>query len=236
MEQQDKKTLIKAMIFPILFVLILLVVEIIITVANLDPSDFGIKPLSANGLLGILSAPLIHSGFKHLISNCVPLLILGTGLFYFYKDIAYKVFFASYFLVGILIWLMARGPAAHIGASGIVYSLIAFHLVSALLRRRKDLAAYSLIVIFLYGSFIWGFFPEFFPDTNISWQGHLSGVMVGMILGFYFKDKGPQHETYIWEEDEDKDNENDISISDAKPDTKSDTKPVDDADRRDSIL
>jgi hypothetical protein len=80
----------------------------------------------------------------------------------------------------------------HIGSSGVVYALAAYHLTGALVRRRYDLAAFALIVVFFYGSMIWGFFPDFFPERNISWESHLMGAVTGIILALLFRHEGPE--------------------------------------------
>ena len=109
-------------------------------------------------------------------------------------------------MTGFWVWCGAR-EAWHIGASGIVYGLAAFLIISGTLRRIPDLAAVSLIVIFLYGSMIWGIFP-FIPD--VSWESHLSGGIAGLILSFVFRKDGPQPKLYDLpdDEDENKDEEN----------------------------
>ena len=195
------------MIYPTIFILLIWIIWIIDTVYGLNLTQYGIEPLKSKGLIGIITAPLLHVDLMHLISNSIPLFILGTGLFYFYKDCAFRVFFLSYVLTGLWTWFMARGTGIHVGASGIVNALITFHLTSAFIRKRRDLEAYSLIIILLYGGFIWGFFPEFYPTRHISWQSHLAGAIAGVVVAFYFKDKGPQRKEWDWGEDEDENGE-----------------------------
>ncbi len=126
---------------------------------------------------------MIHANTEHLFSNTLPLLILGTMLFYFYNKTAFRVFIILYFGTGIWVWLGAR-PAYHIGSSGIVYGLSSFIFTSGALIRSIRLMAVSLLVVFLYGSLIWGLFPI---DWKISWESHLSGFIIGIFLAFYFK-------------------------------------------------
>jgi membrane associated rhomboid family serine protease len=142
------------------------------------------------------------------MSNSVPLLVLGWGLFYYYRSIAFKVLIFSWLFSGFWVWVFAR-ESYHIGASTIVYALAAFHIVSALIRRRKNLLAFMMLVFFLYGSMIWGLFPEFFPHKNISWEGHLMGSLAGIVLAVFYRREGPQREKYDWEEEEDEDENED---------------------------
>lgn len=157
---------------------------------RVEISDFkvlGVVPRTQKGLLGIIFSPFIHGSWKHLISNTFPFLILGTALFMFYKELAFKVLFWIYIGGGLWLWSFGR-HANHIGASGVVYGLFAFLAFSGMVRQHKPLIALSLLVIFVYGSMIWGVFPL---DVKISWEGHLSGLAWGVLLSFFFKHKGP---------------------------------------------
>jgi membrane associated rhomboid family serine protease len=118
-------------------------------------------------------------------------------LFYFYRKIAFKVLLYGTFLSGLLTWVIAR-DAYHIGASGIIYLLFSFILFSGLIRKYYRLIAVSLIVIFLYGSMIWYILPT---KEEISWEGHLSGFIVGLLFVFIYKNHGPQPLQYDWEDE-----------------------------------
>ncbi|MFC2151437.1 rhomboid family intramembrane serine protease [Bacteroidota bacterium] len=204
--KEEKKRFFYSLIFPLLFLIVIWTVKTSEILLNLNFAFFGIFPLKAKGLIGILTAPLIHSDFEHLIANSVPILILGTGLFYFYNKVAYKVFFLSYLIANIWIWFGAR-QAYHIGASGLVYSFASFLFVSGVIRKSIKLMAISLLVIFLYGSMIWGVLPI---QPHISWESHLMGAIAGLVLAFYYRDQGPRRKMYSWElEDEDEDDEED---------------------------
>jgi len=164
-----------------------------------DFTFLGIYPLSLKGLPGILFSPFIHGDFKHLYSNTIPLLFLGTALFYFYSEPALKIWFWNYFLTGFLVWLSGR-DAWHIGSSGLVYGLTAFLFFSGIIRRYYRLAALSLLVVFLYGSLVWGMFPGFYMD--ISWESHMMGFVSGIILAIWYRKEGPQAPVYTWLEEE----------------------------------
>ncbi|MCD4746447.1 MAG: rhomboid family intramembrane serine protease [Bacteroidales bacterium] len=206
----EKRKLLHSLIFPVLFLLLTWLVKIVEVVFNIDFSKFGIYPLSVHGLTGIITSPLIHADFKHLFANSVPILVLSASLFYFYKKIAYKIFFLIYLLTGIWVWFGAR-EAYHIGASGLVYGLASFLFFSGIIRRDTKLMAITLLVAFLYGSMVWGVFPDFFPKRNISWESHLMGLIAGLILSIYYRKFGPQRKKYEWEDEEDKENMNILS-------------------------
>jgi len=203
----EKNRLFYSLFFPTVFLLIIWAVKLAEYLLDISFVEYGLWPRTAEGAIGIITAPLIHGDFNHLFANSVPLFVLGASLFYFYRSIALRVFFLIYFFANIWVWGMGR-EAYHIGASGIVYGLASFLFVSGLIRKEPRLMAISMFVAFLYGSFIWGIFPELFPEKNISWEGHLMGLLAGIIFAIYFRKKGPQKRRYSWEfEDEDDDDD-----------------------------
>ena len=160
-------------------------------------NSFGIFPRSLSGLRGILFSPFIHGDIKHLYHNSAPLFVLLFSLFYFYRGIAWKVFLYGTLLTGILTWIIAR-KSYHIGASGIIYFLFSFIFLSGILRKNYRLVAVSLVMIFLYGSMVWYVLPV---KESISWEGHLSGFVVGIIFAVFYRGVGPQKFQYDWEQD-----------------------------------
>ncbi|MCB2196861.1 MAG: rhomboid family intramembrane serine protease [Bacteroidetes bacterium] len=196
--KEERKRFYLSMVFPLLFLLILWIIKISEVLLGTSFVFLGIYPLKAKGLIGILTAPLIHSDFGHLMANSVPLFILGTGVFYFYNKIAIKVFLLSYLLTNFWIWFGAR-QAYHIGASGLVYSFAAFLFFSGVIRKNIKLMAISLLVVFLYGSMIWGVLPW---QPHISWESHLMGAIAGIVLAFYYRNEGPKRKRYSWELEE----------------------------------
>lgn len=197
-EKLEKKKFYYSLIFPSLFVMVIWIVKLSEILLDTSFSRYGIFPLETDGLIGILTGPLIHGDLGHLMTNTLPLLILGVGLFYFYDTIALKVFLIIYFLSGIMLWLGGR-EAYHIGASGVIYGLAAFHFFSGIIRKHPRLMALSLLVVFLYGGMIWGVLPL---DAQTSWEGHLFGAMTGVAMSFYYKNRGPQRKKYDWEIEE----------------------------------
>ncbi|MFK5879040.1 MAG: rhomboid family intramembrane serine protease [Flavobacteriaceae bacterium] len=151
-------------------------------------TKYGIYPQTIKGLRGIICSPFIHSGTSHLFNNSVPLAVLLTALYFFYRKLASKILFYGFFLTGTLTWSFAR-ESYHIGASGIVYMLFSFIFFSGVLRKHYRLLAVSMIVVFLYGSMVWYVFPI---KEGISWEGHSSGFIVGFLLAIIYRKKGPQ--------------------------------------------
>jgi membrane associated rhomboid family serine protease len=160
-------------------------------------TEYGVLPRTWSGLKGVITSPFIHGDMKHLISNSLPLLVLLSGLFYFYKAMAYRVFAGIFFLGGIWLWIGGR-ESYHIGASGLVYGLTTFLFLSGVVRREARLMALSLLVVFLYGGMVWGVFPLF---KGISWEAHLFGAFAGILFAIVYRKEGPQRKIYEWEKE-----------------------------------
>ncbi len=205
-----RKKLLLSMIIPGIFVFFMWLIKIIEILFNLDLSQLGIYPLSVRGLPGIVFSPFIHADFNHLFSNSLPLFCLSVALFYFYSEVALKVFIWTFFLTGFLVWVAGR-EAWHIGASGLVYGLASFLFFSGIIRRYFRLIALSLLIVFLYGSMVWGLFPGIYK--NVSWESHMLGFFSGVVLAIWFRKEGPQRPVYEWME-EDEDNEDETEESD----------------------
>lgn len=200
----ETRRVIHSLIFPVFFQLVIWSVWIVARVLSASLVKLGIYPRHVSGIKGVLFAPLIHGDLSHLTSNALPLFLLMVALFYFYRTIAYRVFFISWLAVGILVWFAGR-DAYHIGASGIIYALAAFLFFSGIIRNHIPLMAISLLVAFLYGSMVWGMFPMI---PKISWESHMLGAVVGIFLAVIYHKRGPQPPPPFWEE-EDEDVEED---------------------------
>lgn len=184
--------------FPILFVLLIWIVYWVEVKFGVNFNSYGIYPRKLVGLRGILFSPFIHGSLKHLFNNSIPLFVLSTALFYFYRNIRWKVMLYGILLTGILTWIIGR-PALHIGASGVVYMLVAFLFFKGIFSKQYQLTAISLIVVFLYGGLLWYVFPV---DPEISWEGHLSGFFVGFLFAFIFKGNPIENKKYDWQRED----------------------------------
>lgn len=153
---------------------------------QIDLGFLGIKPRSVSGLLGIITAPMVHGSYMHLISNTFPLLFLGTLLFFFYDRIGAIVFFRCYLFTNILVWIFSPRVSYHIGASGLIYGLASFLIFFGLMRQDFISLLISIGVIIAYGGIFYGVLPM---DPRVSWESHLAGVIVGGITAFNLADK-----------------------------------------------
>ena len=177
-------------------------------ILNLNMDRLGILPRHLSGLIGIVTGPFIHAGFSHIISNTIPLVILGWIIFFFYPKSAYRSFALIYLLTDSLVWLFAR-EVYHIGASGIVYGFVSFLFFSGIFRRDNKSVALALLVTFLYGGIVWGVLPG---QKGISWESHLFGAIAGVFAAFVFRKIDPPKK-YDWEDEEDDFNVDELEVS-----------------------
>lgn len=188
----------------VIIVAVLWVFFLIDDIFGLSWNNYGLIPRNISGLLGIFTMPFLHGDISHLFSNSVPLLVLLFSIFYFFPKKAMLILLMTYFTAGILTWIIGTS-GTHIGASGVVYALAFFLVTISIIKQEVKLMAYSLVIIFLYGSIIWGFFPQLFPDKHISWEGHLAGAITGIILAVFYRKEGPVKKVYFEDESDDDD-------------------------------
>lgn len=205
MSSTEKKIAKHSFLLPLLFIALLWLIAIIDYSLDLNLNFLGVYPRTAKGLVGIITMPLVHSGFEHLFANTIPLLVMGAGIIYFYRSLGYKVISLIWLISGICVWIGGRA-SYHIGASGIVYGLAAFLFLSGIIRRYPRLAAISLVIVFLYGGMIWGILPIW---PAISWEGHLFGGLSGVACALIFRNEGPKRPVYSWEIDDEDAEESD---------------------------
>jgi len=186
---------------------ILFAIKLFETLEHVDFIHWGVRPRSVEGVLGILTGPLVHGDWAHLWSNLTSFMALGVALLYFYKDLAYRVMIAVYLFSGAFVWMFGR-ESWHIGASGVVYGLATFLFFSGIIRQYIPLMAISLIVAFMYGSMIWGIFPLSI-HLPYSWEAHLGGTIGGLAVALALRKHGPQKPLVKWEDEDIENSEDD---------------------------
>jgi membrane associated rhomboid family serine protease len=181
--------------YPLLFVLLIWIVFWFEIRFGFDFNYLGVQPRNLEGLRGILLSPFIHSDIEHLFHNTLPLFILSMALFYFYRNISWQILLFGLLLTGLFTWIIGR-PANHIGASGMIYLLSSFLFFIGIFSKHFRLMALSFIVVFMYGGLLWFVMPV---DPKISWEGHLGGLLVGLLFAFMYKQKITNKPKYDWE-------------------------------------
>jgi membrane associated rhomboid family serine protease len=194
----ERQKVLYSVILSGLLVFILWIIKLLEWNLSTDFRFLANLPRHLSHLHGIITEPFVHGDFNHLISNSVPLFLLLSATLYFYRNIAFKVVAWIWLFTGLGVWLFAR-ENYHIGASGIVYGLAAFHAFSGILRRDMRLMAISLLVVFLYGGMIWGVFPIF---HKMSWESHLMGSLSGVFVAVAYRNLGPQKTEYFFDDDD----------------------------------
>jgi membrane associated rhomboid family serine protease len=184
----EYKRFILSLIPPAIILFFIWLVFVYQVADGIDLYYFGIFPRRLSGLIGIITCPFVHANFNHLINNTVPFFFLLTAIFYFYQNVAWRVILYSWLVTGILVWILAR-PSYHVGVSGQIYCFASFVFFSGIVRKNINLLAISLLVIFVYGSMVWGIFP-YQPD--MSFESHLMGFLVGAVLAVNYRHEGPQ--------------------------------------------
>jgi membrane associated rhomboid family serine protease len=205
----EQKLDIAKVVTPIIFPLALWVIHLLTLLFNENLSKLGLLPRNLPGLLGIFTSPLVHADFSHLISNTIPLIVLGWIIFNFYPKVSYILFIFIYLVTGLLVWIFAR-QVYHIGASGIVYGFVSFLFFSGIFRRDNKSIALALVIVFLYGGLVWGMIPGW---EGVSWESHLFGAITGLIAAYMFRKIDPPKKKYDWEDEPDDFDVNELEVS-----------------------
>jgi membrane associated rhomboid family serine protease len=189
-------------------VLLLWLIAAVQALGGLDWTGLGVFPRDWRGLIGIFTAPLVHGSWSHLLANSPPLLVLGIAALYGFPRATRRALPVIWLASGSGVWLLAR-ESFHIGASGLTHGLMFFTVVIGLMRRDALSVAIALIVLFLYGSMVWGVLPQ---RPGISFEYHLFGAVSGTLCGLLLarSDPLPAYQRYSWEDEEDE--------SDGEPD------------------
>ena len=176
--------------------------------------NLGVYPRSQSGLLGVVTAPLIHGSWEHIIGNTLPLVLLGSLLIYGYPRSRFWALAGIWLLSGAGVWLFARS-SYHFGASGLTHGMFFYLFVGGILRRDRRSAALLMVAFYLYGGMLLTILPN---DPGVSFESHFFGATSGAILAYAFRnwDPKPMGERYAWERhpEDDGDVEEDPIIGD----------------------
>ncbi len=180
--EEDRLRLKRAFYGSVALVVVLLL--IFIAQSYFDWRAFAVYPRSASGLLGILTAPLLHGSWEHLAANSVAILVLGTLAGSVYPRATARALPLTWLGSGIGAWWWGYPGTFHLGASGLTHGLMFLVFVLGVLKRDKPAMAAGLIAIFFYGSMLLTILSR---EPGVSWQSHLGGSIAGLLAAFLFR-------------------------------------------------
>ncbi|WP_016909172.1 rhomboid family intramembrane serine protease [Streptomyces xiaopingdaonensis] len=174
---------------------LLWVLEIVDQATGNALDTFGIEPRKTDELVDIVPAAFMHFGFDHLVANTLPLAVLG-----FLAAVRGPGRFVAVALITIVIsgfgvWLIAPPGSNTAGASGLIFGLFGFLLVRGFVDRRITDVAIGAVVAVFYGSILWGVLPT---ESGVSWQGHLFGLVGGVVAAFVTAPARPEGVKPAW--------------------------------------
>ena len=171
------------------FVLLLYAIEILNTLMlhSLN-GTFGLRPRTPDGLLDILTFPLLHANLAHLLSNTLPLIIFGFLVFLSGARVFATALASSWLGSGVVVWLIG-GFNITVGASGLVFGLFAFLLVRGFFNRHWGQILLSVVLFLAYGGILFGVLPT--VAGYVSWQAHLGGAIGGVVAALLLSRRRP---------------------------------------------
>jgi membrane associated rhomboid family serine protease len=169
------------------FVALLFAIEVfnMLTLHALNRT-FGLRPRSADGLLDILTFPLLHANLNHLLSNALPLIVFGFLVFLSGVRVFLTALGFSWLGSGLTVWLIGDGGIT-VGASGLVFGLFAFLLVRGFFNHSWRQILLAVVLFMVYGSILLGVLP--IMGSYISWQAHLGGAAGGVVAALLLRPK-----------------------------------------------
>lgn len=163
------------------FVALLWLIEIIDTLANHRLDQYGVRPRSDEGLLGIVFAPLLHGGWLHLEANTLPTLVLLFLVLVSGLSRGLQATAVIWLVGGVGVWLLAASNTNHLGASVLIFGWLVYLLLRGIFNRRTGEILIGVVLFFVYGGVLLGVLPS---EPGISWQGHLFGALGGGLAAF----------------------------------------------------
>ncbi|WOH37799.1 rhomboid family intramembrane serine protease [Thalassotalea fonticola] len=190
-----------------IFVLIIWWLKLCEMMFDLNFQQLGVYPLTASGTIGIVTGPLIHGSWQHVISNTLPILLLGSFLIYGYPKSRWWTLAIIWIVSGLGVWLFGR-ESYHLGASGLAHGMFFYLFISGIFRRDKRSSALMMIAFYMYGGMLLSIFPR---EQWISFEYHLFGAISGVCCALAFRhwDPKPKRKVYSWEQQSDEDGDGD---------------------------
>ncbi|MEG3628918.1 rhomboid family intramembrane serine protease [Streptomyces poriticola] len=167
------------------WVALLWLLEVVDVASGHALDRFGIVPRVPSELADVVPASFIHFGFAHVAANSLPLLVLGflaaLGGIGRFLAVCALIVVAD----GLGVWLVSPEYSNTAGASGLVFGLFGFLLVSGFVERRPVGVLVGVLIAAIWGgSILAGIAPT---QAGVSWQGHLIGLAAGVAAAFLFR-------------------------------------------------
>ncbi|WP_162425870.1 rhomboid family intramembrane serine protease [Pontibacter pudoricolor] len=183
--QQESSRFAYSFLPGLLFIVLIWLIHLLSYLTDADLAFLGVYPRHFLGLVGVFFSPLIHADLKHLLSNTFPLVLLSGFILFIHRREGARVIGLVYILSGLFTWFIGR-QAYHIGASGVVYGMAGYLLFRGVITRDRGALAVAFAVLFLYSGLFYGLFPK---EERISWEGHLAGMVAGLIAALIYGKK-----------------------------------------------
>ena len=157
------------------------VLELLDQLSGNQLDQLGIHAREVDGMPEIFTAPFLHAGWDHLISNSLPFFVLGFLVLL--SGIARWLVSSLIIIVisGMAAWFLTPANTIILGASGLIFGWLTYLLARGIWSRRPAQVVIAVLVLLLYGGLIWGVFPG---NTGISWQAHLGGAIGGVLAAW----------------------------------------------------
>jgi membrane associated rhomboid family serine protease len=195
----DRHRLLRA--FNLSFLAVLVLGAVFIAQPAFEVSAWTVRPHSLPGLVGLLTAPLLHGSVEHFAANAISLLLLGTLAGAVYPRATLRALPVLWLGSGLGAWLLGEAGSYHLGASGLTHGLMFLVFSLGVLRRDRPSVAAAMIAFFLYGGMLLTVLPH---EAGVSWQSHLGGALAGIAAAWLFRrsDPLPPRRRYSWEIEE----------------------------------
>ncbi len=195
----DRRRLRRALNASLAFVLVL--AACFTAQQSFDWTFLTVTPGSWEGLLGVLTAPLLHGSVEHIVANCIAVLMLGTLAGTTFPKATLRALPLLWVGSGLIAWLLGQPGSHHLGASGVTHGLMFLVFVLGLLRRDRAAIAAGMLAFAFYGGMLMTILPR---EAGVSWESHLGGALAGVLAAFLFRrsDAAPPRRKYSWEIEE----------------------------------
>ena len=196
---QDRRRLRRALNASLGFVLLLSVC--FAAQHGFDWTFLTVTPRTVEGLLGLLTAPLLHGSVEHIVANGIAVLMLGTLAGTVYPKATLRALPLLWLGSGLGAWLLGQPGSHHLGASGVTHGLGFLVFMLGLLRRDRAAIAAGMLAFMFYGGMLMTILPR---EAGVSWESHLGGAVAGVIAALLFRrsDPAPPRRKYSWEIEE----------------------------------